>query len=423
MDLLVKNARLRGQAESVDIGVAQGKITRIAAHIGENADTVLDAGGHLLTPPFVESHVHLDATQSAGKVRENQSGTLLEAADIWNETKQVLTVEEIKKNALRTIRWQMAHGVQFIRTHVDIIDPSLKGLRAINELKHELRDIVDIQITAFPRTFAGQQRETLRLIDEALKIGIDGIGGSPQTEFTREEGNRALELLFALAQEHQLYVDIHTDETSDDQSRYVEQLIKLTFDYQRFGQVTASHTAALHNYDNEYALKVMRNLKRADINVVVNPTSNALLQNRLEGYPKRRGLTRVDELLEQGVNVSVGTDNIRDPFGPLGNGSLLHSVYLLAHLGHLSRLEDFPKLFDCITTNAAITLGKQDEYGVALGMPANFIVLDAEDEYGAIRTTADCLLSIHKGKVLLQRAPTAEGFTSWARSNLQLNQD
>lgn len=420
MDLLVKNARLRGQEEKVDVGVERGRITRVAAGITEHAETVIDAQGRLLSAPFVESHVHLDATQTAGKVRENRSGTLLEAADIWAETKQVLTQEEMKRNALQTIRWEVGHGVQAIRSHVDIIDHSLKGLRAIHELKGELRDLVDIQVIAFPRTFAGQREETMELIQEALSIGIDGIGGSPQTEFTREDGNRAMADIFTLAREHDLFVDLHTDETSDDQSRYVEQLIKLTFDHQLFGKVTASHTAALHNYDNEYALKIMRNLKRAHINVVVNPTSNALLQNRLEGYPKRRGLTRVDQMLELGVNVSVGTDNIRDPFGPLGNGSLLHSVYLLAHMGHLSRMEDFPRLYDCITGNAALTLGKGDEQGIAVGKPADFIVLDAEDEYEAIRTTAPCLLSVRKGKILLYREPGEEGLTPFTRGNLNL---
>lgn len=420
MDLLIKNAHIRGQEERVDIGVERGRITQITPNIPEQAETVIDVHGRLLCVPFVDAHVHLDATQSAGKVRENQSGTLLEAADIWAATKQVLTQEEIKQNALKTVRWHVAHGVQLIRTHVDIIDPTLKGLKAIRELKETLQDIVDIQIVAFPRTFAGQYEETLQLIQRALAIGIEGLGGSPQTEFTREEGNRTLADIFKIAREHDLFVDIHTDETSDEQSRYVEQLIKLTFDYALFGRVTASHTAALHNYDNEAALKIMRNLKRARMNVIVNPNSNALLQNRLDGYPKRRGLTRVDQLLELGVNVSVGTDNIRDPFGPLGNGSPLHSIYLLAHLGHLSKMSDFPRLFDCITQNAATTLGKTKEYGVAVDMPANFIVLDARDEYEAIRKTAPCLLSVRKGKILLYREPSGEALTPYTQNSLNI---
>lgn len=403
MSILIKNAKVRGHEELVDVWTKEAKIIKIQNHITEEADFELDAMGKLLSVPFIESHVHLDATQTVGKVRENKSGTLMEAAKIWSETKEILTIEEIRMNARKTIQWEIERGIQYIRTHIDIIDDSLKGLRAINELKEELKEQVDIQIIAFPRTFADQRERTERLIQEAIEIGIDGIGGSPQTEFTHEDGLFALETIFEVAKKNDLFVDVHTDETSDEQSRFVEQIIKLTFEYEMFGKVTASHTTAMQNYDSEYAMKIIHNLKRADINVVVNPTSNALLQNRLEGYPKRRGLTRVDDLLAAGVNVSVGTDNIRDPFGPFGNGSLLHSVHLLAHMGHLSRMDDIPRLFDMITTNAATTVGKVREYKLEERVPADFILLDAESEYDAIRTTAGCLLSVKNGKVIFQK--------------------
>lgn len=401
MDLIIRNAKLRDRKELYDLGIENGKFTQIETTIKDEGKQEIDAGGNLVIPPFIESHVHLDSALTVGNPRFNESGTLLDGIAIWGEYKEGITKERIKATAKETILWEMANGVLRIRTHADSTEPNLLTVQALLELKEEMRDYVDIQVVAFPQDGILAHPQSAELLEKAVKMGADVIGGIPQVEFTREDGIRSIEIVFELAQKYEKLIDIHTDETSDDQSRFAEVIAKHAVLSGMEGMVTASHTTAMHNYDNDYAAKLIGLLKRAEINIITNPASNALLQNRLDGYPRRRGHTRVDELLHAGVNVSIGNDNIMDPFGPLGKGSMLQSANLLIHTAHLSGSNLIPKVFDLITINGAKTLNLTD-YGIELGNQADLVILDAKDEYEALRLLSEAIYVVRKGRVVVE---------------------
>lgn len=407
MDLIIRNAKLIGQDSLVDIAIKESKFQKIKSNMLEKGSKELDAKGKLVSPPFVESHVHLDSALSVGQPRFNQSGTLLEGIEIWSEKKQSLTKEEIKTRAKKTLKWLIANGVLRIRTHTDSTDPYLMTMEAILELKEEMKDYIDIQVVAFPQDGVFAYAKAEDLLIEAIKMGADVIGGMPQVELTREDGIRSIEYIFQLAEKYNKLIDIHTDETGDEQSRFAEVIAKYTIEHAMENRVTASHTTAMHNYHNDYAAKLIGLIKRAGVNIVTNPFSNALLQNRLDGYPRRRGHTRVDELLASGVNVSIGNDNIMDPFNPLGKGNMLQAAHLLLHTAHLSGYEQIKELFQMITTYGAKTLSDA-QYGIKKGNPADCIILDASDEYEAIRLTSDCLYVIRKGKIIARTKPAQQ---------------
>ncbi|MEI3605757.1 cytosine deaminase [Pseudogracilibacillus sp. SE30717A] len=412
MDLIIRNARLRGQKSLVDIGIKDGKFERITEKINEKGDKEVDAQGKFVSPPFVESHIHLDAALSVGNPRYNQSGTLLEAIDIWGDFKHNASKESIKNNARRAVKWLVANGVLHLRAHTDSTEPTLKTMEAILELRDEMKELIDIQVVAFPQDGIFAFKGMHKLLEDSLKMGADVVGGLPQVELTREEGIRSVEHAFNLAEKYNTLIDIHTDETGDDQSRFIEVIAKLAINRSMQGKVTASHTTAMHNYHNDYAAKLIGNLRRANLNIVTNPFSNALLQNRLDGYPRKRGTTRVDELRMRGVNVSIGNDNLMDPFGPFGKGHMLQAAHLLAHTAHLSGMEQINDLFNMITVNGARSLNLKT-YGIEIGNQADCIILDASDEYEAIRLTSECLYVIRKGNIIVETEP--------AKRNLYIN--
>ncbi len=403
LDIVIRNAFMRQGAEVVDVAIANGVFQQIA-HLNVVGRQEIDAAGHLLTPPFVESHVHLDSALSAGLPRHNKSGTLLEAIEIWGERKRTLTKETIKTNAKQTIMWEVASGVLKIRTHVDSTEPNLMTLQALLELKEEMKHLVDIQVVAFPQDGIFTYPKSKELLEEALRMGADVVGGMPQVELTREDGIESIAFIFQLAEKYGKLIDIHTDETGDEQSRFAEVIAKYTIQSGMDGRVAASHVTAMHNYHNDYAAKLIGLLQRAGVHIVTNPFSNSLLQNRLDGYPRKRGHTRVDELLASGVNVSIGNDNIMDPFGPYGKGNMLQAAHFLMYTAHLSGVDDVQRLFDMITINGAKTLNDRN-YGIHVGHQADCIILDAKDEQEALRLTSECLYVIRKGRIIAETVP------------------
>ena len=402
--LIIRNAKFRGKEDLFDIVIENGKFKEIAIDIRGDFEEEIDIKGKLISSPFVESHVHLDSALILGNPRYNESGTLLEGIEIWGERKETLTKEDIKGNALEAIKWLIGNGVLYIRTHTDSTEKSLMALEALVEVKEAMKEYVDIQIVAFPQDGVFLYEGMDKLMEEAVKMGADAVGGIPQVEMTREDGIDSIEYIFKMAEKYNKLIDIHTDETGDAHSRFLEVIAKYTIKYKMQGLVTASHTTAMHNYDNDYASKLIGLVKRAGVNIVTNPSSNALLQNRFDGYPRKRGHTRVDQLLEAGVNVSIGNDNIMDPFGPLGKGNMLQAAYLLAHTAHLSGNKDMLSLFDMITINGAKTLNLKN-YGIKVGNKADFIVLDAKNEREALRLTSEVLYAFKNGKSILKTTP------------------
>lgn len=404
--MLIKNAKLRGKDGLWNITVRDEKISELSqGDVSDWQGEELDVKGALVTAPFIEPHIHLDTTLTAGEPEWNQSGTLFEGIQRWAQRKETLTHEDVKERAKKALKWQIAQGIQHVRTHVDVTDPTLTALKALLEVKEEMASHVDLQLVAFPQEGILSYPSGAELMEEALKMGADVVGGIPHFEFTREYGVSSMKIAFDLAEKYDRLVDIHCDEIDDEQSRFVEVVAAEAYERGFGSKVTASHTTAMGSYNDAYAYKLFRLLKMSEINFVANPLVNIHLQGRFDTYPKRRGITRVKELLEAGMNVSFGHDDIFDPWYPLGTGNMLQVLHMGIHVSQLMGYEEIVRSFDLITDNSAKTLHIEDSYGIEAGKPASFIVLDAENEYEAIRKQAAVLYSIRNGKIIAQTSP------------------
>jgi len=406
MDLIIRNARLKGQDNLKDIGVNGDRIVAIRDKIEEKGTTEIDAAGNLVTPPFVDPHIHLDAVLTVGDPQYNMSGTLLEGIEIWSKRKAKLTFDDIKKRAIEAIKWEVAQGTLKIRTHVDVCDPSLVALEAMVEVKNEVKGLADLQIVAFPQEGIVSYPNGKELMRKALEKGADIVGGIPHYEWSREDGIESLDIVFELAKEFDKDIDVHIDETDDDHSRFTEYLASKTLKEGYQGRVTASHTTAMHSYNNAYAFKLVGLLKKAGVNVITNPLDNIALQGRFDTYPKRRGLTRVKELLEAGVNVGIGHDSILDPWYPLGRGNMLQVAFMCLNVTHMTGYNEMLKIFDAITVNSAKIFRLKD-YGIREGNRADIVVLNAPSEIEAIRLMAEALYVIKDGKVVANTQPAS----------------
>jgi cytosine deaminase len=405
-DLIIRNAQLHRQPHIVDIAVQEGRFVRIASDLSEHsADREIDAAGRLVVPPFIDAHVHLDAVLTVGQPRYNTSGTLLEGIQIWSERKPNLTHEDVKRRALEEIRWEVAQGTLHIRSHVDVCDPELTALRALLEVREEVRDICHLQLVAFPQDGIFSFPNGQQLMRTALELGCDLVGGIPHYEWTRDMGVEDVHYAFALAKEFNRDIDCHCDETDDPASRFTEVMAADTIQQSWQGRVTASHCTAMHSYDNAYAFKLMRLLANAGVNVVANPFDNVVLQGRFDTFPKRRGITRVKELLATGVNVALGHDSIMDPWFPLGRGDMLAAAQLALFLCHMSGFEEINDVLDLITSNAARALRIQDSYGIEEGKPADFLVLDAASAFEALRLVPVRLHVFKEGREVASTSP------------------
>ncbi|CDO04732.1 Cytosine deaminase [Oceanobacillus picturae] len=411
--MLIKNATLRGKEGHWHILIEDGKFAAITQNLEEvsGIEEVIDAKGALVLPPFIEPHIHLDTTLTAGEPEWNQSGTLFEGIQRWSQRKESLTQEDVKTRAKKALKWQIAQGIQHVRTHVDVTDPSLTALKAMLEVKKEMADFVDIQLVAFPQEGIQSFPNGVELLEEALKLGADVVGGIPHFEFTREYGVESMKTAFDLAEKYDLLVDIHCDEIDDEQSRFVEVVAKEAYERGMGERTTASHTTAMGSYNDAYTTKLFRLLKLSNINFVSNPLVNIHLQGRFDTYPKRRGLTRVKELQEAGLNICFGHDDIFDPWYPLGTGNMLQVLHMGIHASQLMGYEQIVNSIDLITKNSAKTLHIEDKYGIEEGKPANFIVMTAENEYEVIRKQAAVRYSFRNGKLISQTKPSETAIT------------
>lgn len=402
------NARLRKSEELYSLTVEDGVFTEIKGQDGSVAfsEGEVDAQGKLLCAPFVEPHIHLDAALTAGEPNWNISGTLFEGIQRWSERKPMLSEEDIRSRALETIELLVNNGVQHIRTHADISDPSLIGLKTLCDIRDELKDKVRIQVVAFPQDGLLSYPNGLQYMEEALEYGVDVIGGIPHFEYTRALGEQSMKTVIELALKYDRLVDVHCDETDDPNSRFLEVLAHEALANDLGSRVTASHTTAMGSYDNAYCSKLFRLLKKSQINFISCPTESIHLQGRFDSYPKRRGLTRVKELTEAGMNVCFGQDSIYDPWYSLGNGKLLRTLDFGLHICHMMGHKDFSSALDLITDNSARTLNIEKEYGIEVAKPASFIILDGEDDYSVLRKQGEVLMSVHRGKVLMRREPS-----------------
>jgi len=403
--MLIKNVYIENAQELSDMRITKGVFAEIAGGLSAQPDEeVVDFGGKLALPPFIESHVHLDTCLTAGDPVWNLSGTLFEGIECWSKRKEKLSKADVKARVNRVVRMQAANGVQYVRTHVDVTDPKLTAMEAMLELREELKDFITIQIVAFPQEGILSYPDGKSLMENAVRMGADAVGAIPHFEFTREYSVASLDFAVELACKYDKLVDVHCDEIDDESSRGLETLAARAYETQLFDRVTASHTTAMHSYNNAYVARLLRLLKLSRINFVANPLVNIHLQGRMDTYPKRRGITRVKELTEEGINVSFGHDDIFDPWYPLGNGNMRDVVFMGLHACQMMGYEDIMNGYRFISTNAAKTLHLGDSYGIRVGNPASFIVLDTENYYEALNYNAPVLRSYNKGRLISKAA-------------------
>ncbi|MGB7802097.1 cytosine deaminase [Buttiauxella sp.] len=398
---LIQNVRLVGCEGLWQLTIENGRIQAIKpmSETPPASQQILDGQGGLAIPPFIEPHIHLDTTQTAGQPNWNQSGTLFEGIERWAERKALLTHEDVKQRAWQTLKWQIANGIQYVRTHVDVSDPTLTALKAMLEVKKEAAPWIEVQIVAFPQEGILSYPNGEALLEEALRLGADVVGAIPHFEFTREYGVESLHKAFALAQKYDRPLDIHCDEIDDEQSRFVETVAALALRDGIGARVTASHTTAMHSYNGAYTSRLFRLLKLSGINFVANPLVNIHLQGRFDDYPKRRGITRVKELLGAGINVCFGHDDVFDPWYPLGTANMLQVLHMGLHVCQMMGYQQIDEGLKLITGNSARTFGVQD-YGIAEGNTANLIILPAQSGFDAVRRQVPVRWSVRAGRVI-----------------------
>lgn len=398
------NANIYRHDEATEVLVEDGVIRAIGKNLPA-AEEEIDLKSRLVVPPYVDAHLHLDYVYTGrNEGAKNDTGTLFEGIARWHDIKKHQTAEDAKERALKGIQEEVSKGVQFIRTHIDVTDPKLTGLKAMLELREALKDKVTIQIVAFPQEGMYAYKGGDEMVEEALKMGADCVGSIPHFEWARELGEKSIHRTVELAMKYDKLIDVHCDETDDVMSRFVELLNALVMIEGIGSRTAASHTCSFGSADNAYAFRMMGLFQKSGLNFIALPTENAYLQGRQDTYPKRRGLTRVKELWESGINVCFGQDSINDPWYPAGNGNLMNILDNGIHLAQTMSFDELDTCLDLITLNGAKTLNVEDQYGLETGKPANFLVLDAGTPFEAVRQRADVLASIRNGEYLFKKA-------------------
>jgi cytosine/creatinine deaminase len=406
LDLLITNATLPDGRTGMSVAVEAGKITEVTPAFAAPAHESFDAGGNLLTPPFCDPHFHMDSALTYGNPRVNESGTLLEGIQLWGELKPTLKADAIIERALTYCDWAVAKGLLAIRSHVDTSDPSMLAVEAILEVKRRVAAYIDLQLVAFPQDGVLRTRGGVDSLKRALELGVDIVGGIPHFERTMTEGAASVRLLCEIAAERGKLVDMHCDETDDPMSRHIE---TLAFETQRLGlqgRVTGSHCTSMHSMDNYYVTKLIPLIAESGVSIVANPLVNITLQGRHDTYPKRRGMTRVPELMAAGVTVAFGHDDVMDPWYAMGSGDMLEVAHMGLHVAQMTSQKGIRACFDAVTTNAAKVLHRQG-YGLEPGCDASFVLLQARDAVEAIRLRANRLKVWRKGRLLAESAPAA----------------
>lgn len=404
MDLILRRANLPDGRKGIDIGIQGDRIVALESNLQATAPQEIDVSNRLVSPPFVDAHFHMDATLTYGIPRVNQSGTLLEGIALWGELKPLLTPEAVMERALTYCDWAVARGILAIRTHVDVCDPNLLAVRALLEVKQKVAPYLDLQLVAFPQDGYYRSPGAVQLLEKALDLGVEVVGGIPHFERTMAEGAASVRALCEIAAARGLRVDLHCDETDDPLSRHVETLAYETLRLGLQGRVAGSHLTSMHSMDNYYVSKLIPLMAEAELGVIANPLVNMVIQGRHDTYPKRRGLTRVPELMDAGLTVAFGQDCVMDPWYPLGSGNMLEVAHMAIHAAHLTGYEQMRQCFLAVTENPACILGLEG-YGLEPGCYADLVVLQAADAVEAIRLKPACLYVFRRGRLIAQTPP------------------
>jgi cytosine/creatinine deaminase len=403
MDLIIRRAALAHSHGLVDIGMVGERIAAIEPNLQASALEEINADGSLVTAPFVDAHFHMDATLSYGLPRVNASGTLLEGIALWGELKPELTQQALVERAMQYCDWAVARGLLAIRSHVDVCDPRLLAVEALLDVKRRVKPYLDLQLVAFPQDGVLRSAGAFDNLKRAISMGVDVVGGIPHFERTMADGAESVRLLCEFAAQKGLRVDMHCDESDDPMSRHIETLAAETHRLGLHGRVTGSHLTSMHSMDNYYVSKLIPLMREAGVAAIANPLINITLQGRSDTYPKRRGMTRVPELIAAGIDVAFGHDCVMDPWYSLGSGDMLEVAHMGLHVAQMTGIDGMRAAFDAITTTPAKILGLEG-YGMAVGCYADCVVLDARDPVEAIRLRAARTAVIRRGKVV-SRAP------------------
>jgi cytosine deaminase len=405
LDLILRHCTLPDGRTDQDLGIQAGQIVALQAALPAQAAQEIDVAGQLVTPPFVDAHFHMDSTLSYGQPRVNQSGTLLEGIALWGELKPHLTQDAIVERALAYCDWAVAKGLLAIRSHVDVCDPRLLAVEALLHVRERVKPYLDLQLVAFPQDGVLRGPNALAQLTRALDMGVDVVGGIPHFERTMQDGAESVRILCELAAERGLRVDMHCDETDDPMSRHIE---TLAFHSQRLGlqgRVAGSHLTSMHSMDNYYVSKLLPLIKEAGVAAIANPLINITLQGRHDTYPKRRGMTRVPEMLAMGIPVAFGHDCVMDPWYGMGSGDMLEVANMGLHVGQMTSQAAMRQCFQAVTSTPAQILGLQG-YGLEVGCKADLVVLQARDPIEAIRLRATRLHVVRGGQVVAQTPPS-----------------
>ncbi len=403
-DLLIQNATLPDGRRGVDIAVRDGRIADVGPRLGGDSARTLDAGGWLVSPPFVDPHFHIDATLSRGRPRDNLSGTLLEGIAIWGELAPTLTHDDVAERARRLCHWSIANGCLATRSHVDVSDPKLVAVEALLDLRKEIRPWFDLQLVAFPQNGYYRQPGAAENLERALDMGVEVVGGIPHFERTMQDGARSVRALCELAERRGLLVDMHCDETDDPMSRHIETLAHETTRLGMAGRVCGSHLTSMHSMDNYYVSKLLPLIREAGLFAIANPLINITIQGRHDTYPKRRGLTRIREMLAEGIPVALGHDCVVDPWYALGTHDMLEVAKMAIHVGLMTGVEDMLAMYESITSTAAAAMHIED-YGLEPGCHADLVILQADDPIEAMRIQATRLHVLRRGEIIASSAP------------------
>ncbi len=419
LDLIIRNANLPDGRSGIDIGITGPAIAAVEPNLQAEAASTIDATGRLVTPPFIDSHVHLDSTLSLGMPRLNQSGTLLEGIALWGELKPTLTQDAIYDRARKLCLWSMARGTLAIRSHVDISGEHLLNVDALVQLREDLKPWLDIQLVAFPQDGYLRSKFSEPNLTRALEKGVDIIGGIPHFERTMLEGGSSVRRLTKIAAERGLMVDMHCDETDDPMSRHIETLSAATVEFGLQGRVAGSHLTSMHSMDNYYVSKLIPLMAEAQIAAIANPLINITLQGRHDTYPKRRGMTRVKELLAAGIIVAFGHDCVMDPWYPLGSHDMLEVASMGLHVAQMTGIAEMRACYDAVTTAPAKVM-HLEKYGIAPGNHADLVILAAFDPIEAIRLRAQRLFVIRRG-CILSTSPLSTASVSFGGATHELD--
>ncbi|MDE2790429.1 MAG: amidohydrolase family protein [Paracoccaceae bacterium] len=403
-DLMIHNASLPDGRTGIDIAVRGGRIADIGHQLGGKSVRTFDVDGWLVSPPFVDPHFHIDATLSRGRPRENLSGTLLEGITIWGELVPTLTHDDVKDRARRLCYWSAAKGCLAIRSHVDVSDPRLVAVEALLELRREISSWFDLQLVAFPQNGYYRQPGAIENLERALDMGVEVVGGIPHFERTMDDGTRSVRALCELAERRGLLVDMHCDETDDPMSRHIETLAYETTRLGLNGRVSGSHLTSMHSMDNYYVSKLLPLIREAELFAIANPLINITIQGRHDTYPKRRGLTRIREMLAEGIPVALGHDCVMDPWYALGSHDMLEVAKMAVHVGHMTGVDDMQAMYESVTTTAAAAM-RLEGYGLEPGCHADLVVLQASNPIEAMRIQATRLQVLRRGEIIASSRP------------------